>query len=174
MKKFIIIVSVGILTACSADVNTSAMKNDLNNVSIYDDKTSIYKNDRFYVNENMDNIEKFSSKNQNLEEREENLEKNIKKLRFIQDAKVNIVGNIAVVSIQINKDLNDRNLITLKKDIENLIKGIDSKIDHVSVNTSLEIFDDAKKTLDIADDKSDNLTHDSDLGEFLDEKIPTL
>lgn len=139
MKKPILLLIFFILCGCS-NVANDRIQNNIYSANIYDDKTILHKKSDNYVAENKTNIEKFEEENKSINKRNKYLSENLIKLKDIEIANVEIIGNIAVVSIKITGDLNDEKLFVLKKEIENKVKELDKKIDHVSVNAREELF----------------------------------
>lgn len=139
MKILKLLLVFFILCGCSNGVNKN-IQNNIYSSNIYDDKTIVYKKTDNYVTEEKTNIEKFEEENKSIENRNEILNKKLTELKDIEIANVEIIGNVAVVSIKVSGDLNDKKLFNFKKDIEKKVKELDKEIDHVSVNAKEELF----------------------------------
>ena len=69
----------------------------------------------------------------------ERIKKKISKIDGIDDVIVSLTNNNAVVGISLNKELNDRNLIELKNEVELKTKAVDKNLNFIAVTTAPEL-----------------------------------
>lgn len=137
--KIFITLSCVLLIGCENEVGKNM--NLQNNAMISSEKSKTYKRTGDYKNdENIINTsDEFDIQAENTEERAEKLSYAVSNLKGITKSTVYVTGNIAIIGIEVDGELTDRELIKFKKEVEHKARETDKNLERVAVTASLEL-----------------------------------
>jgi YhcN/YlaJ family sporulation lipoprotein len=68
------------------------------------------------------------------------IKQTIKELKGISDCHIILSGSIAIVGLNLESDMDDKNITNLKKETENIVRNMNTNIKTVSITTSTDLI----------------------------------
>jgi len=144
MKKKLLLISALLLfaTGCTASIpqndNNSRLANGTVIINNGKEKT--------FTNLNVSNLIKNHAQQRDYdhkcaETRAENIATTINNIKGIKKAAVVVSGSKAIVGLTLEQELNDKDLIKLKHQVDSTAKKIDSNITRTAVSTAPDLFE---------------------------------
>ncbi len=113
-------------------------------------------------------VDKENDTNQNI------LENKIKKLKYIKDVSIVITNDFAVIGLELDENLNDKDIMAIKNQVKALTKSTDNKIKFVSITTTPVLIEKINQ-LDIPNETEvERITLPEELEETVIELTPQL
>lgn len=154
MKPLIYIFIIIFLTSCGIDEN---INNSIYKINSMEEPTTINRNGIYETNENKyyEN-EMREEENDNIIRRSEKIGNYLLDIDNIGNVSVVINGKFCIIAIEPDTHIDDKDLLTFKRNISNKVKEYDHLIKYVTVTTSPDLVEKARDMANFKSDEENN------------------